>query len=283
MTDHREPAADHELSLLRMLSEPPDSTGHFSNYLGIVERSLMPLQKPGSGQDGACLRALGAAASHITDESLLRPIVRLILHGRRINLAQQVVGIESPLHMAIKASNIAAVKTFLDMESVFQRCAATDTGLRPGTLVLSCTTFRKAQKLPRMQAAKSVISILLDRAVRLEPDLISADRGDHLGALCGNEQGFFSSDPQEAANLLLEAGFRPTFASAGTGRYPLHLCAAQGHWRTAIALLSHGADVNALDREGKTAFDHAGENGILCNEMRAVLRSAQMGKVLSGK
>ena len=281
--DHREPAADHELSLLRMLSEPPDSSGHFSSYLGMVERSLMPLHGSELGQDRAGLRALGTAAAHITDASLLRPIVRLILSGRRINLAQEFPGIESPLHMAIKASNIAAVKTFLELDSAFQRCTAADAGGRVGTLILSCTTFRKAQKLPRTQAAKSVIFILLERAARFEPDLISADRGGHLGVLCGNESGFFSTDPHEAARLLLEAGFCPSFASAGTGRYPLHHSASQGHWRTAIALLHHGADVNAVDREGKTAFDHAGENGNICNEMRAVLRSAQMGNVLSVK
>jgi ankyrin repeat protein len=215
---------------------------------------------------------------------LLPPLVRLIVQQGRIELHQSLPGVEPPLHKAIKASNFAAVQLFLALGAPLHLCnAAPPGGSDLGTLALSCAVLRQFDEKPRRQAATAVIATLLAHVARLAPSLINADQGNLLTVLCGNDSGYMSTDPHEAAELFLLAGFKPTMSSPVTGSFPLHLAAAQGHWRTSIALLSHGADINAVDRQGKTAFEHANDRGELRNEMRAVLRSAQMSNILFNK
>ena len=68
--------------------------------------------------------------------------------------------------------------------------------------------------------------------------------------------------------MLLEKGADPR-ARKSDGTTPLHLAASREEVEVGRILLAHGADVEAKDDYGRTAFDVASERG--CDEIMKLL------------
>jgi len=99
---------------------------------------------------------------------------------------------------------------------------------------------------------EAAVRLLLQHGADVRAVSRNAQANHPLHAAC-------AAGKTEVALLLLNAGADPSYLAAGFR--PLHVAAANGMTEVVQALLGAGASVDARDRDGRNARDHARERG----------------------
>lgn len=278
---------NYELPLLRLLSEPPSTSDQYASYIGTLSQCMATFGKFEGDHLASGVRAMVTAARHVRDASLFRSIAKLIVMENGLDLSQIAPGVETPLHAAIETFNVSAVRILLELGALLHNCSSSGfcsnshiDGRCVDTLTLACRVMVDPVPSHDDERSTEIVKMIIEQFSRDGTSPIELQREDFFGTLYASLEGKKSKDIHEVVRLLLKAGFRANVPDQNRGRQPLHHAASHGHWKTAIELLRHGVDIEAKDAQGKTAFDCAQETGVISDELRAVIRCAQMNKML---
>jgi ankyrin repeat protein len=183
------------------------------------------------------------------------PKVGAAPYARTWKLAGKGTGPE--LLLAARAGSVEGVRSLLDRGAPIS--AANNMGVT--SLIMAASGGYPA-----------VVQELIERGAKVDARdtwggtaLISAAMGTYLGQF----QGIMSPGHRECIFLLLKAKANVEFRKMGNGDTAFTLAARRNDLEAAVALLDAGSDINAYDKEGKTALLYTLEEGR--KEMRDML------------
>jgi hypothetical protein len=279
-------AKGQELAILRLLGNPPTSSGQFASYLDMVSRSFAPLGQLDGMNLSIGLRAIGVACENIHDASLFRLVARIIINENGLNPDVHVPNIESPLKVAIRHLNVEAVRFLVRLcvhkKNEDMKTAECVRGINEA-IALAGQLISNERSGPRSHRAIEIMKAIVSLCENIDPVAMKNESQPIVHDLCFCAHESESGDLFETIELLLKKGLSPKTPDGQTGRTALHHAAEKNHWRTAIHLIRFGADIEATDQDGKTPFHYAEQSGFVSDEMRAIFRSAKMNNIISKK
>jgi hypothetical protein len=264
------------LALLEALNEPPKedtSNQLYLNYLDRIIKDCPFLDQP--AYPGAPYFT-HIVPSRIKHPSLVRSIIRmLMINGAKPELFDE--NGNNALHVAILESNAEACRTLIDA-GLDVNCPNSISSEMP--LDMALHALRSPNRERTRELPMQVFRLLtMKRAVPGAYDA-SSERPYCMLSACGSAPGAWKEDLWEAVSLLLKAGAKLDCVEPVTGKQPLHVACENGYWMTCKVLIQEGADIDVADAQGMTPPAYADRFGSKSHELRAVIRAAQMKKLL---
>jgi ankyrin repeat protein len=162
----------------------------------------------------------------------------LVRAGANAGYAQRGAAHETPLHAAVRARKVGALRAMLDDVPEASRRATCDATSCDGS-----TALHLACALGSVDACEA----LLDAGASVDARTHDGDSPLHVAAW---------TNSLAVADALLARG-APVDAAKLDGSTALHLCAARGLVAMTRSLLDHGADPTLRSVSGSTALDRA--------------------------
>lgn len=265
-------------SLIDVLCEPPKAERSYDKYLQLVDSLISTCEHIDVIDPVRGMSALHAAATHLRHPRLSTPIFEKLV-DQGWSVGNQDSRGDNALHIAIRRANTPAVTALLRLGSKPNTLAEAGTA---HPLDLACDALRRSADVADTAAPLDILARLVRAGARVPRKPLSGSRLHCLIAMSGGDDQGLQHDFVEAVALLLDAGAKTDVVDGVSGRRPIHCAAAKARWQTLAQLLRRGADIRSTDVQGRVAADHAEHFAPHSHQTRAVIRAAELRKVIFG-